>query len=142
MSNTTALDMVLLTRRYQFCSSHRLHSARLSARKNQELYQECNNRFGHGHDYVLEVTFKGKVDPITGMGVGLAAMDKVIHREIVERYDHKHLNYDVEDFKGLVPTGENILRVIWKRLSEKVPEQKIDRLKLIETSNNYFEYYG
>jgi 6-pyruvoyltetrahydropterin/6-carboxytetrahydropterin synthase len=114
----------------------------LSARKNQLLYQECNNRFGHGHDYVLEVTFRGKIDPITGMGVGLTAMERIIHREVVERYDHRHLNYDVEDFKGLVPTGENILRVIWKRLSEKVPMQKIDRLKLIETSNNYFEYYG
>ena len=142
MSNILAHDSVLLTRRYQFCCGHRLHSARLSAKRNQDIYQECNNRFGHGHDYILEVTFKGEIDPITGMGVELAAMDRTIHREVVERYDHKHLNDDVEDFKGLVPTGENILRVIWERLREKVPKQKIYKLKLIETSNNYFEYYG
>ncbi len=142
MSNTTAPDPILLTRRYQFCCSHRLHSPRLSAARNQELYQECNNRFGHGHDYVLEVTFKGEIDPITGMGVELTTVDRIIQREVVERYDHKHLNYDVKDFKGLVPTGENILRVIWERLSEKVHKRKIYKLKLIETSNNYFEYYG
>lgn len=142
MSNTMAFDTILLTRRYQFCCSHRLHSPRLSATKNQEIYQECNNRFGHGHDYVLEVTFKGEINPITGMGIELTAIDRMIHREVVEHYDHKHLNYDIEDFKGLVPTGENILRVIWERLSQKVPKRIIYKLKLIETSNNYFEYYG
>ena len=142
MSSTTAPESVLLTRRYSFCCSHRLHSPRLSAAENQELYQECNNRFGHGHDYVLEVTFQGTIDPVTGMGSDLAVLDRMVQREIVERYDHKHLNYDVEDFKGLVPTGEKIVRAVWERLNKKIPKQKINKLKLIETNNNYFEYYG
>ncbi|MBI1976405.1 MAG: 6-carboxytetrahydropterin synthase, partial [Candidatus Omnitrophica bacterium] len=101
---------LFLTRRYSFCCSHRLHNPRLSSRKNKEVYEECNNRFGHGHDYILEVTAKGRVDSLTGMSVDLRVLDRFVRREVIRRYDHKHLNIDVPDFKGIVPTGENILR--------------------------------
>lgn len=135
-------DRLFLTRRYSFCCSHRLHNPRLSSRENKKIYEECNHRFGHGHDYVLEVTVKGEADPLTGTSVHLNTLDRFVNRRIVRRYDHKHLNIDVPDFKGIVPTGENILTVIWERLQQKPWKGKIYKLKLIETSNNYFEYYG
>lgn len=133
---------IFLTRRFRFCCSHRLYQAKLSERKNRQLYEECSNRFGHGHDYILEVTFRGEIDPLTGMSVDLTKMDRIVKREVVNRYDHKHLNYDVTDFKNKVPTAENILLVIWDCLSQKIGKGKIYKLKLIETSHNYFEYYG
>ena len=136
------IKQILLTRNYKFCCSHRLHNSKLSKQQNQQLYQECNNRFGHGHDYVLEVTLKGEIEPLTGMSCDLVFLDRTVKREVVNRYDHKHLNYDVPDFKGVVPTAENILIVIWQRLTKKLPRDRIYKLKLIETSNNYFEYYG
>ncbi len=142
MSSITATTRIFLTRIYRFCCSHRLHSPSLSTRKNLELYHECNNRFGHGHDYSLEVSLRGNINPLTGMSSDLARVDRIVKREIVDRYDHKHLNYDVRDFKEMVPTAENILRVIWERLSAQLPKGMLYKLKLVETSNNYFEYYG
>ncbi len=134
--------MVLLTHRFEFCASHRLHNPSLSDRENVEIYGKCNNPSGHGHNYGLEVTLAGEPDPDTGMVLELSILKRVVDEEICERYDHKNLNVDVPDFKELVPTAENMLVVIWSRLAGRIPRGRLYRLRLTETANNSFEYHG
>ncbi|MFQ5457446.1 MAG: 6-carboxytetrahydropterin synthase [Myxococcota bacterium] len=134
--------MVLLTHRFEFCASHRLHNPSLSDRENIEIYGKCNNPNGHGHNYQLDVTITGEPDPETGMVLELSILKRIVEDEICERYDHKNLNLDVPDFKERVPTAENMLVVIWERLRGRIPEGKLYRLRLTETANNSFEYSG
>ena len=134
--------MVLLTHRFDFCASHRLHNPALTDRENEEIYGKCNNLNGHGHNYELEVTLAGTPDPETGMVLELSILKGIVEEEICERYDHKNLNLDVPDFKEVIPTAENMLVVIWNRLAGRVPRGKLYRLRLIETANNTFEYLG
>ncbi len=134
--------MVLLTHRFDFCASHRLHNPALSERENIEIYGKCNNPNGHGHNYQLEVTPAGEPDPETGMVLELSILKRIVDEEICERYDHKNLNLDVPEFKDLVPTAENMLVVIWDRLIGRIPRGRLHRIRLIETANNSFEYHG
>ena len=90
--------MVYLTRSYRFAAAHRLHSGSLSEEENHSVYGKCNNPYGHGHNYVLEVTVAGPVDPATGMVMELGFLDGTVEREVLERFDQKHLNLDVENF--------------------------------------------
>jgi 6-pyruvoyltetrahydropterin/6-carboxytetrahydropterin synthase len=130
-----------LGRRYRFAASHRLHSPDLSETENYRLYGKCNNRFGHGHNYVLEVLVSGKVDPATGMIANLADLDDFVEREILEPFDHKSLNEDVAAFRDKVPTTENLCIEIFRRL-KPFPKAKLARVRVQETSNNSFEYAG
>src|SRR5437899_3367232 len=98
--------MVYLTRRYRFSAGHRLHNEALSAEENRRVYGKCNNPNGHGHNYLLEVTEAGPVDPSTGMVYDLALLDGTVEREVLEPFDHKNLNVDVEIFHQRVPTTE------------------------------------
>src|SRR5262250_3188290 len=100
--------MVYLSRRYRFAASHRLHNGLLSEQENQRIYGKCNNPYGLGHNYVLEVTLSGEVDPRTGMACDLAALDEAVQREVIDRFDHVDLNLDVEIFRNGVPTTENL----------------------------------
>lgn len=134
--------VVYLSRRYRFAASHRLHSPELSPEENQRVFGKCANPNGHGHNYQLVVTVGGEVDPLTGMCFDLGALDSIVRERVVERYDHKHLNLDVEDYLENVPTGENIVRQVWGLLAEAIPGHKLRRLKLIETRDNSFEYAG
>lgn len=133
-------SMVQLTRRYHFCTAHRLHSELLSNEENLEIFGKCNNPNGHGHNYYLEVTVSGDPGPITGMVANITEIDKIVDQEILKKFDHKHLNLDTEEFKDLNPTSENVAVVIWDLLSLKLP--KLFRIGLYETEKNYFEYYG
>ena len=133
---------VYLSRRYRFAASHRLYAPELSDEENQAVFGKCANPNGHGHNYQLIVTVAGEVDPTTGMCFDLALLDDIVGRRVVERYDHKHLNVDVEDYLDQVPTGENIVRQAWALLSEAIPDGKLHRLKLVETRDNSFEYTG
>jgi 6-pyruvoyltetrahydropterin/6-carboxytetrahydropterin synthase len=133
-------SMVRLTRKYHFCTAHRLHSEHLSNEENIELFGKCNNPYGHGHNYYLEVTVSGKPDPITGMIVNIADMDQLVEKEIMGRFDHKHLNLDTEEFKHLNPTSENVAVVIWDLLSNEFTN--LYKIGLYETEKNYFEYLG
>src|SRR5215470_2192360 len=108
--------MVYLTRRYRFAAAHRLHSDALSAEENRRIYGKCNNPYGHGHNYVLEVTVAGEIDPATGMVYDLAALDHTVQREVIERFDHVHLNLDVENLRDRVPTTENLCIEIYNLL--------------------------
>lgn len=132
--------MVRLTRKYHFSTAHRLHSNQLSDEENLDIFGKCNNPYGHGHNYYLEVTLSGEQDPVTGMIADLAKMDQIVDREILQKFDHKHLNLDTEEFKELNPTSENVAVVIWKLLATKLP--KLFKIGLYETEKNYFEYYG
>ena len=138
--------MVYLTRRYRFSAAHRLHNDALSGEENARLYGKCNNPCGHGHNYTLEVTVAGPVDPATGMVYDLGALDRLVESRVVERFDHTHLNLDVENFRHLVPTTENLCMEIFHLLrggiegSEPGAPAWLKRVRLEETNSNYFEY--
>jgi 6-pyruvoyltetrahydropterin/6-carboxytetrahydropterin synthase len=132
---------VSLTKRYRFAASHRLHSPGLSAEENVRTYGKCNNPLGHGHNYIVEVTLTGPVDPATGMIANLGDLDPFVQREVVEAFDYKYLNEEVAEFQAIVPTTENVCREIYRRL-EKFPLARLERIRIEETSKNSFEYAG
>ena len=131
------------TRVYEFAASHRLHSPLLSDEENQALFGKCNYRNGHGHNYVLEVTVAGPVDERSGRVVDPDALDAIVNREIVDRYDHRHLNFDIPELEGVVPSSEEITRTVWRRLKDLVPAPaRLRKVLLRETARNYFETTG
>ena len=130
-----------LGRRYAFAASHRLHSESLSEAENVRVYGKCNNPHGHGHNYVLEVAISGQVDPATGMIANLGDLDAVVHRQILEVFDHRSLNEEVPAFRDAVPTTENLCIEVFRRLQGCVPA-KLEHVRIEETSNNSFEYAG
>jgi 6-pyruvoyltetrahydropterin/6-carboxytetrahydropterin synthase len=137
--------MIQLTRRYQFSASHRLHSAALSDLANQDLYGKCNNPYGHGHNYEIEVTVKGHVDDRTGRVVDLKDLDGLVRRHITESFDHRNLNEEFPEFQQLVPTTENLNLIINKRLraawAKAFPDAlpALERVRIYETARNIFE---
>ena len=139
---------IYLTRRYRFAAAHRLHNERLSDEENARLYGKCNNPHGHGHNYTLEVTVAGPLDPRTGMVMNLADLDASVEQEVLERFDHVHLNLDVESFRSRVPTTENLCREVFALLRPRIEgkngagEVKLARVRLEETRSNFFEYVG
>ena len=136
-------NMVALTRAFDFAAAHRLHAPGLDNAENLQIFGKCNNPHGHGHNYGVEVTITGDPDPITGMIIDLAAFDAVLDREVMQRFDHKHLNYDTPDFATVNPTSENLTIAIWNHLSGKIPgNARLHRVVVRETERNYFEYYG
>ena len=130
-----------LGRRYRFAASHRLHSAQLSAEENARLYGKCNNPLGHGHNYEVEISVSGDVDPATGMIVNLADLDGFVEREVLDAFDHRSLNDEVPAFRAEVPTTENLCIEIFRRV-RAFPKAKLERVRVEETSNNSFEYTG
>lgn len=130
-----------LTRRYRFAASHRLNAAGLSATQNRRVYGKCNNPYGHGHNYTLEVTVAGPVNEATGMIANLADLDAFVDNEVLEPFDHKYLNEEVPPFEDVVPTTENVCREIFRRL-EKFPHARLERVRIEETSKNSFELEG
>jgi len=132
---------IALGRRYHFAASHRLHSAKLSEEENSRVFGKCNNPYGHGHNYTLEVRFSGAVDPATGMIANLADLDAFVNERVIEPFDHRSLQDDVPAFRELVPTTENLCTEIFKRL-RSFPTAKLEAVRIEETSNNSFEYQG
>ena len=132
---------VHLTRRYFFSASHRLHSSELSEVENQRLYGKCANPYGHGHNYAVEVTLAGTVQPGTGMVANLAELDAFVGRTVLEPFDHKYLNEEVAEFQLTVPTTENLCREIYRRLKD-FPAARLEGVRIEETAANSFEYRG
>jgi len=130
-----------LGRRYRFAASHRLHSEKLNEEENCRIYGKCNNPYGHGHNYTLEMRVSGPVDPATGMIANLADLDAFVNREVVEAFDHKSFNEDMAEFREQVPTTENVCIEIFRRL-KAFPKARLERVRVEETSNNAFEYSG
>tara|TARA_B100001123_G_C15296492_1_gene1019407 strand:+ start:992 stop:1417 length:426 start_codon:yes stop_codon:yes gene_type:complete len=134
--------MIYITRRLEFCASHRLFNPDFSDEKNESTFGLCNNPNGHGHNYVLEVTVKGEVDPETGMVLDLKALKKLINEEIINKVDHKNLNVDVDFLKGVIPTAENIAIHIWNILESKIESGELHEVKLFESERNLVVYHG
>ena len=134
-----------VTRRYRFVASHRLHAAALSEEENRELYGKCSNPYGHGHDYVLDVTAEGPVDAASGQVVHIPTLDRLVSETVLKDLDHRYLNAEIDEFKKLVPTSENIIRVIEDRLTagwrEAFPGKWpwLEGIRLRETKRNAFE---
>jgi 6-pyruvoyltetrahydropterin/6-carboxytetrahydropterin synthase len=129
---------ISLTRRYHFSASHRLHTSKLSEAENRRIYGKCSNPYGHGHNYVVEVTLGGPVDPETGMIANLAELDPFVEREVLEPFDHKFLNEEVPEFRTEVATTENLCREIFRRL-KNFPAARVEKIRVEETSKNSFE---
>jgi 6-pyruvoyltetrahydropterin/6-carboxytetrahydropterin synthase len=130
-----------LTRRYMFSASHRLHSGQMSPEQNRTLYGKCNNPYGHGHNYTVEVTVSGQVDPRTGMVCNLVDLDGFVHSQILERYDHQNLNL-LAEFARIVPTTENLCIAIYEILHRGFRFAHLEKVRIEETMMNSFEYRG
>lgn len=130
---------ISLTRRYRFAASHRLHNPELSEQQNRALYGKCNSPYGHGHNYLVEVTMTGPVDAATGMITNLGELDPFVQREMVDAFDYRYLNEEVPQFQAVVPTTENLCREIFRRL-KKYRAARLERVRIEETGKNSFEY--
>jgi len=130
-----------LTRRYMFSASHRLHSDEMSEEENRAIYGKCNNPYGHGHNYVLEVTVSGPVEERTGMVSNLVDLDGFVRQQVVERYDHQNLNLLVE-FVENVPTTENLCIAIYDIVKRGFRKAHLEKVRIEETMMNSFEYCG
>ena len=130
-----------LTRRYWFSASHRLNSADMSAEENQSVYGKCNNPHGHGHNYSLEVTVSGPVNPRTGMICNLVDLDSFVHEKILERFGHQNLNM-LAEFQETVPTTENLCVEVFDVLERDFHHAQVDKVRVEETMLNSFEYAG
>jgi 6-pyruvoyltetrahydropterin/6-carboxytetrahydropterin synthase len=130
-----------LTRRYWFAASHRLHTDQLTEEENRSVYGKCNNPFGHGHNYALEVTVNGPVASDTGMVCNLVDIDRVVRDQVLERFDHQNLNC-LSEFQDQVPTTENLCVAIYNILKRTFNAAHLEKVRLEETSQNSFEVLG
>jgi 6-pyruvoyltetrahydropterin/6-carboxytetrahydropterin synthase len=134
--------MIFITRRLEFCASHRLFNPSFSDEKNAATFGLCNNPNGHGHNYVLEVTVKGEVNPETGMVLDLKALKKLINEKVIDLVDHKNLNVDVDFLQGVIPTAENIAIKFWERIKPHIENGELCEIKLYESERNFVVYRG
>ena len=136
---------VHLTKRYTFAASHRLHSAALSDDENRAIYGKCNNPWGHGHNYEVELTVRGTVDPITGRVVDLAALDRLAEAQFLTPFRHRNLNEEIELFRTEVPTTENLSREVDRRLRAAWASEfaeggaSLEKVRIRETDRNICE---
>lgn len=134
--------MILLTRKAEFSASHYYWNDAWSAEENARAFGKCSNRNGHGHNYTLEVTVAGEIDPETGFVVDLKQLKDVVEREVISAYDHRHLNHEVPEFASAMPTTENIAIAIWKRLDSKIAGARLHRVRVYEMQDLFADYYG
>jgi 6-pyruvoyltetrahydropterin/6-carboxytetrahydropterin synthase len=136
------MPIVRVTRRLHFSAGHRLHNPQLSDEENREIYGLCNNPGGHGHNYGLEVTLRGEVDPKTGYVFDLKRLKQAVEEAVLQDVDHANLNVDVPWLEGVIPTAENIAVQIWRRLERVLPEGMLERVVVSESERNLAEYCG
>lgn len=132
--------MIRLTRQYKFSASHRLHNDALPEEENQRVYGKCNNPYGHGHDYVLQVVAHGSVDPNTGLLLNLDRLDEFVGRSLLSELRNRNLN-DLDEFQTVVPTTENLALMAEQRLRARWPETlpELVGVRILETARNSFE---
>jgi 6-pyruvoyltetrahydropterin/6-carboxytetrahydropterin synthase len=131
--------MIRLTRKTEFCAAHFYHNPAFSAEENRRVFGKCNNPHGHGHNYVLEVTVAGEPDPATGMLLDLKELKEIVEREVVQRLDHRHLNYEVPELAGKIPTCEVVAAQIWKWLAPTITTGRLARVRLYESPDLYVD---
>lgn len=127
-------------RKEHFNAAHRLHNPSWTLEKNQAVFGKCNNPHYHGHNYILEVKVTGEVDRETGYVIDAKILKELIHRNVIDRYDHKNLNLDVDDFKETNPTAENIAIKIYEQLRPELNANLALKIRLYETDKNYVEF--
>lgn len=133
---------VYLTRRAGFCSAHRLYRPEWSDQKNWDVYGKCSSEHGHGHNYVIEVTICGEIDPETDMVMNLTDLKAIMERAILDPFDHHNLSMDVPQLKGVNTTAENLAVVCWDLLLPHLPDGTLYEVKILETENNAAYYRG
>uniref|UniRef100_A0A6M2DR01 6-pyruvoyltetrahydropterin synthase n=1 Tax=Xenopsylla cheopis TaxID=163159 RepID=A0A6M2DR01_XENCH len=139
----SSLPVVYLSRKEIFSACHRLHSSALSSEVNQAIYGKCNNPNGHGHNYIVEVTLKGPVDPRTGMVMNISELKKYMKEAIIEPLDHKNIDKDVLHFQNVVSTTENLAIFIWDNLKNLLPRPELlHEIHIQETDKNSVRYRG
>lgn len=134
--------MVFLTRKAEFSASHYYHNPEFTQQENQRIFGKCNNPHGHGHNYMLEVTVKGQVDPRSGFVVDLKELKDIMNREVIDALDHRFLNKEVPEFAQAIPTTENLAISIWDRLKAKLRVAELHRIRVYETPDLFVDYYG
>jgi 6-pyruvoyltetrahydropterin/6-carboxytetrahydropterin synthase len=128
---------VAITRRTTFAAAHRLHRSDWTEERNREVFGGCAG--DHGHNYQLEITVSGPIDPENGMIMDLKALDRAIRELLLDQIDHRHLNHDVHFLSGLIPTAENLAVAFWGQLDGRLGQARLERLRLVETENNWVE---
>lgn len=133
---------MIVTARLTFSAAHRLHNPNRDADWNRRMYDKCDNPRGHGHNYALEVSVRGKIDPETGMVIDLKRLKDIMRARVVDRVDHTNLNEDVDFLQGVIPTAENLARAFWEQLAPAITEGKLYEVVLHETERNSVCYRG
>lgn len=133
---------VSITRQVHFNAAHRLHNPTKSQRWNEEKYGLCTNPHWHGHNYVLEVTVRGRPDPETGYVLDLGELKRILQRGVVEKCDHRNLNTEVNFLRGIIPSTENLVIAFWNEIEPFITAGKLHRVRLYETPRNFADYYG
>jgi 6-pyruvoyltetrahydropterin/6-carboxytetrahydropterin synthase len=134
--------MIYLTRKCEFSASHYYHNPALSEDENRRLFGKCNNPNGHGHNYTVEVTVKGEIDPHSGFVIDLKDLKDILSRRVLEVFDHRFLNKEVEEFADQIPTTENIAIAIWNRLAPGLGGAHLHRVRVYETPDLFADFYG
>jgi 6-pyruvoyltetrahydropterin/6-carboxytetrahydropterin synthase len=134
--------VVYVTRKAHFSAAHRLFNPKFTDAQNEAVFDKCNNVHGHGHNYEIEVTVAGEPDPETGYVIDLKKLGELIEEFILTKVDHKHLNYDVPELAGIIPTAENIALVFWQLLEGRITEGTLHSVRVAESDNNFAEYFG
>jgi 6-pyruvoyltetrahydropterin/6-carboxytetrahydropterin synthase len=136
------MPKVIATRRLRFNAAHRIHNPNLSDAENTRLFGKCNNPNWHGHNYTLEVSVSGEVDPVSGYVMDLGKLREIVEREVIDKVDHRNLNLEVDFLTGINPTSENIVVACWHAIVPHIAPARLHRLRLWETENNYVDYEG
>jgi 6-pyruvoyltetrahydropterin/6-carboxytetrahydropterin synthase len=136
------MPKVRVTRRLHFSAAHRLHNEQMSPAENARFYGLCNSPNYHGHNYELDITVEGEVDPANGYVIDLGQLRDLAEEVVLRDLDHRNLNTDVAWLQGVIPSTENLVVSIWERLVDHIPRGRLARLVLWETPRNYVEYEG
>lgn len=130
---------VLISRRESFSAGHTLFNPSYSEERNREVYGKCSNPSGHGHNYVLEVSLEGEIDPETGFVFDLGELAVLMRKAVIADVDHRNLNVDVDWLRGVIPTTENLASAFWDRLEPNLPKGLLYSVRLGETEKNWAE---
>lgn len=133
---------MIVTARLDFSAAHRLHNPSFDADWNRRIYDKCDNPKGHGHNYVLTVSVKGRIDPETGMVIDLKRLKEIVRERVIDRVDHTNLNEDVDFLRGVIPTAENLARAFWQQLAPAIDSGALFEVALQETPRNSVTYRG
>ena len=133
---------MIVTARLTFSAAHRLHNPDRDAEWNRRTYDKCDNPAGHGHNYALEVSVRGRIDPDTGMVIDLKTLKDIMRERVVDRVDHTNLNEDVDFLRGVIPTAENLARCFWQQLAPAIQQGELYEVALQETERNSVRYRG